>query len=184
MNLKKIRNQILQEVKPYVIKYGWNENLFVNMVNNSNFTLEEMNVSFPKGYTTLIEMYLKEINSKMTVESQKINLIRLRIHERIREIFILRLKNIDATHVLMDNPLVDLGRKPELDMKILGLYGIFVENSIFFSRKKDIDVSFLGQLGEYRSHRREYIEFLMESNLSVYISVFERDNQVDHAKYS
>ena len=33
-----------------------------------------------------------EINSKMTVESQKINLIRLRIHERIREIFILRLK--------------------------------------------------------------------------------------------
>ena len=97
---------------------------------------------------------------------------------------ILPLKNIDATHVLMDNPLVDLGRKPELDMKILGLYGIFVENSIFFPRKKDIDVSFLGQLGEYRSHRREYIEFLMESNLSVYISVFERDNQVSHAKYS
>ena len=91
MNLKKIRNQILQEAKPSVIKYGWNENLFSNMVNNSNFTLEEMNVLFPKGYNTLIEMYLKEINSKMTVESQKINLIRLRIHERVREIFILRL---------------------------------------------------------------------------------------------
>jgi len=92
MNLKKIRNQLLQDAKPHVIKYGWNENLFVNMVNDSNFTLEEMNVLFPTGYTTLIEMYLKEINSKMTVESQKINLIRLRIHERIREIFILRLK--------------------------------------------------------------------------------------------
>ena len=92
MNLKKIRNQILQEAKPHVIKYGWNENLFVNIVNDSNFTIEEMNVLFPKGYTTLIEMYLKEINLKMTVESQKINLICLRIHERIREIFILRLK--------------------------------------------------------------------------------------------
>ena len=73
---------------------------------------------------------------------------------------------------------MDLGRKPDLDINILGLYSIFVENSIFFPRKKDIDVSFLGQLGEYRSHRREYIEFLMESNISAYISVFERDNQV------
>ena len=92
MKLKKIRNQILQEAKPYIVKFGWNENLFVNMKKDSKFTYEEMNVLFPRGYTTLIEMYLREINSKMTVESQKINLIRLRIHERIREIFILRLK--------------------------------------------------------------------------------------------
>jgi len=92
MKLKKIRNQILQEAKPCVIKYGWNENLFVNMKNDSKFTNEEMNVLFPKGYTTLIEMYLEEINTKMTVESQKINLISLRVHERIRELCILRLK--------------------------------------------------------------------------------------------
>ena len=78
MKLKKIRNQILQEAKPCVIKYGWNENLFVNMKNDSKFTNEEMNVLFPKGYTTLIEMYLEEINTKMTVESQKNNLISLR----------------------------------------------------------------------------------------------------------
>ena len=96
---------------------------------------------------------------------------------------ILRLKNIDATHILMDNPLADLGKKPDLDINILGLYSIFVENSIFFPRKKDIDVSFLGQIDDYRFNRREYIEFLMESNISAYISVFERDNQVNYDKY-
>tara|TARA_B100001079_G_scaffold271275_1_gene288176 strand:+ start:346 stop:1500 length:1155 start_codon:yes stop_codon:yes gene_type:complete len=96
---------------------------------------------------------------------------------------ILSLKNIDATHILMENPLIDLDKKPDLDMRILGLYSIFVENDILLPRKKDIDVSFLGQIFSYRNLRREYIEFLMESNVSAYISVFERDNQVSNDKY-
>ena len=97
---------------------------------------------------------------------------------------ILRLKNINATHILMDNPLVDLGKKADLDMNILGLYSIFVENSIFFSRKKDIDVAFLGQVSNYRDNRREFIEYLMEQNISGYIATLNRNQQVEYSKYA
>ena len=92
MNLKKIRKEILQELKPHIAKHGWSENLFIKIQNTSKYKYEEMKVLFPEGYSTLIEMYLEEINSKMTLESKKINLIRLRTHERIRELVILRLR--------------------------------------------------------------------------------------------
>ena len=92
MNLKNIRKEILQELKPDVVKYGWNENLFFKIKNTAKFKYDEMKVLFPEGYSTLIEMYLEEINEKMTLESKKINLIRLRTHERIRELIILRLR--------------------------------------------------------------------------------------------
>jgi len=92
MNLKKIRKEILIEAKLNVVRYGWNENLFINIKNNSKFKYDEIIALFPQGYPTLIEMYLDEINEKMTLESKKINLIRLKVHERIRELCILRLK--------------------------------------------------------------------------------------------
>ena len=108
MKLKKLRNQILLEAKPYVIKYGWNESLFSNMKNHSKFSYEEMNVLFPEGYRTLIEMYLEEINIKMTTESQKINLIHFRVHERIRELFILRLKIMSKEKKLISKTFLNL----------------------------------------------------------------------------
>lgn len=92
MNLENIRKEILQHIKPYAAKYGWNENLFIKIKNTSKFKYEEMKVLFPGSYSTLIEMYLEEINEKMTLESKKIDLIRLRTHERIKELVILRLR--------------------------------------------------------------------------------------------
>ena len=108
MKLKKIKNQILQEAKPYIVKYGWNENLFVSMKNDTKFTYEEMNVVFPNGYTTLMEMYLDDINSKMTVKSKNINLIRLRVHERIRELFLLRLMIMSEEKKLISKTFLNL----------------------------------------------------------------------------
>ena len=108
MKLKKIRIQILQAAKKHVIKYGWNENLFDNIKNDSKYSYEEMNVLFPKGYRTLIEMYLEEINEKMTAESQKINLIRFRVHERIKELFIIRLKIMSKEKKLISKTFLNL----------------------------------------------------------------------------
>ena len=93
------------------------------------------------------------------------------------------LKGINSTHVLMENPLLDLSVKPDLDSKIIGLYSTFIENELLYPRKKNIEVSFIGRLGNYRSYRRDYIEFLMESNVPAYISVFEKENQVSNDKY-
>ena len=92
MNLKKIRNEILKESKPYVVKYGWNDSLFVNISKNSKFKYEEIKTLFPNGYEQLLQMYLDDVNNNMTIEAAKINLIRLRVHERIKELIIIRLR--------------------------------------------------------------------------------------------
>ena len=91
MNLKKLRNNIYKKAKLSAMKFGWNENLFDNIANESAYTYEEIYALFPAGYLSIIQMYLEEIDEEMTKESEKINLIRLKIHERIRELCILRL---------------------------------------------------------------------------------------------
>ena len=91
MSLLLTRKKILKDIKTLVIKDGWNDQLFFNYSKISNFSNEEINALFPEGYKTLIDMYLEEINLKMTKNSEKINLIRLRTHERVRELVKLRL---------------------------------------------------------------------------------------------
>ena len=92
MSLNKIRNEILYEFKPYIIKYGWSEKVFGKFAKKSKYQESVVLSLFPNGYISLIQLYLDEINLKMTNESKKINLIRLKTHERIRDIFILRLQ--------------------------------------------------------------------------------------------
>ena len=91
MNLKKLRNNVYKEAKLTALKHGWSENLFNNLANESAYTYEEVHDLFPEGHLSIVQMYLKEIDKKMNKESEKINLIRLKTHERIRELCILRL---------------------------------------------------------------------------------------------
>ena len=92
MNLNKIRNEILSNAKDYIIKYGWNEEMFNKVAKNSKYDTAVVLSLFPEGYISLIQVYLDEINTKMTDESKKLNLIRFKVHERIRELCILRFK--------------------------------------------------------------------------------------------
>lgn len=90
MNLNQKRKQIFNDVKNYVEVNGWNKEIFLNL-KNSNFDYNEIISLFPNGYLSTIQMYLDDINSKMALESKKLNLIQLRLHERVRELCILRL---------------------------------------------------------------------------------------------
>lgn len=122
MKLKKIRDQFLREAKPHICKYGWNENLFIKMQSDSKFSYEDMNVLFPKGYTTLLEIYLEEINAKMTTESKKIELTRLRVHKRIRELFILRLKIMSEEKKLINKTFFNLMLPHNYKLALKNLY--------------------------------------------------------------
>ena len=92
MKLNKIRNEILIETKPYVIKHGWSEEMFNKVALNSKYESSIVFTLFPKGYISLIQLYLDDVNGKMNDESKKLNLIRLKVHERIKELCILRFK--------------------------------------------------------------------------------------------
>jgi len=91
-SLNLLRANILQMAKKYISNDGWSEDIFNTLATNSNLKYAEMITLFPNGYRSLIYLYLEEINDKMTEESNKINLIRLKTHQRIREIILLRLK--------------------------------------------------------------------------------------------
>lgn len=91
MNLIKVRDQIFQEAKPHIISNGWNEDLFNKISKFSKFNYNEINSLFPMGYVSMLEIYLEEINKKMTKSSKNLNLKNLKTHERIRELLILRL---------------------------------------------------------------------------------------------
>lgn len=92
MNLNQIRNNLLEKSKPLVLKKGWHDNLLKELTENSKFSYAEIQSLFPNGCKDLVQIYLNEINKKMNEESKKLNLIRLRVHERIRELLILRFK--------------------------------------------------------------------------------------------
>ena len=92
MNLKKIRYEILNKSKNIIEKNGWNENLFFLISKNSNYKDYEINTLFPNGYKSLLDLYLSEINEKMTKESKNIDLIRLKVNERIKALMTIRLK--------------------------------------------------------------------------------------------
>ena len=75
MNLKNIRKNIYKEAKLTARKYGWSENLFDNISKESSYTCKEIYDLFPEGYLSIVQIYLEEIDEKMTKESKKINLI-------------------------------------------------------------------------------------------------------------
>ena len=108
MSLILTRKKILKDIKALVIKDGWNDQLFLNYSKISKFSNEEINALFPAGYQTLIDMYLEEINLKMTKNSKKINLIRLRTHERVRELVKLRLKIMLKEKILVKKTFIHL----------------------------------------------------------------------------
>jgi len=108
MSLILTRKKILKDIKALVIKDGWNDQLFFNYAKISKFSNEEINALFPEGYKTLIDMYLEEINLKMTKNSKKINLIRLRTHERVRELVKLRLNIMLKEKILVKKTFIHL----------------------------------------------------------------------------
>ena len=50
-------------------------------------------------------------------------------------------------------------------------------------RDRDIQVSFWGQVGSYRSNRMPYIQHLMDNSVPICCSLFDRGQQPPHSKY-
>ena len=122
MKVKKIRHQILEDAKPVIKNYGWNENLFKKISENSKYTLDDIQVLFSKGYLDLMQLYFDEVNIQMTRESKKINLLRLRIHERIREIIILRLKIMSNNKIIASKTFFHLLLPQNYKISIKNIY--------------------------------------------------------------
>jgi ubiquinone biosynthesis protein COQ9 len=95
------KKKILVNSKKIIIDHGWNKNL-PNYISKKKITnLNELFFLFPDGYKDLLSFYLIDLDLRMITYIKKLDLIRMRIHERIREIIILRLKNNEKEKVLL-----------------------------------------------------------------------------------
>jgi hypothetical protein len=86
--------------------------------------------------------------------------------------------------VIMENPTLNFGASREAQLlkeKARGLFSAF--DLELEKRKRDIDVAFLGQISAYRSVRRAYLDFLLENNVSLHYSAFEKNQQCSNEKY-
>lgn len=122
MNLNKIKKNILIEAKPYIIKYGWNEEMFRKVAKHSKHEFSLVLSVFPNGYINLIQLYLDNINTKMTDESKKMDLIRLKVHERIRELSILRFKIMEKEKELSRKTFIHLLLPTKYNFSIKNIY--------------------------------------------------------------
>lgn len=92
-----------------------------------------------------------------------------------------KLIDIADLNVILDNPLLKYQYPNFLCLWVPQTQRLF-NNKL----KKDIDVSFLGQVSNYRSVRNEYIDYLKKSlqDLNIYISKNDREYQISHIEYA
>jgi len=88
------------------------------------------------------------------------------------------------TNVIIDNPALKLAPKALVrDIEFLVKYPP-VDESFFYPRKKDIELSFMGQTSEYRSNRNEFLDFLANHGLLTVDSRHDRARQNTHDEYA
>ena len=90
LNIKRL--EFLNNAKNQLIIDGWNDNIFKTIANEGKYKEEEIKVLFDRGYKSLLKLYLFNADEEMIKACKKIDLIRMKTHERIREIILLRLK--------------------------------------------------------------------------------------------
>jgi len=89
--LYKKKSNVLKVSKKIVIENGWNDNTFNMIIEKTNYSANELNILFPRGYKDLLIFSLEDLNSKLEDFFKKSNLIRLPLHKRVRKILITKI---------------------------------------------------------------------------------------------
>ena len=86
--LFKKRLEFLNYAKTHISKNGLKQNTFKDISNKYKLDLNETELLFPDGNIDLIKFALEELNSDLEVYCNKIDLIRLPTHKRIKKVLL------------------------------------------------------------------------------------------------
>ena len=139
LNLK--RRKVLNESKKYVVTNGWNESLFKSITKNKIFKIDEILILFPEGYLSLLKFYLKELNIDMTSSAINLDLTRMKTHQRIREIILLRLNIKQNEKDLIKRTYFTLLLPKHFNILLMSLYNI-VDQIWFIAGDNSTDFNF------------------------------------------
>lgn len=146
----------------------------MSLNNNSSYNYDDVKSLFPNGYKSILEIYLEEINNRMTLESKKIDLIRLRVHERIRELLILRLKIMSKEKDLIKRTFIFLSLPGNYNLATKSLYKA-VDEIWFLAGDNSTDFNFYSKrliLGSV--YTIVMMHFINNNNLAETIDLLDR----------
>jgi glycosyltransferase involved in cell wall biosynthesis len=94
------------------------------------------------------------------------------------------LENVFDLHVAMENPCgMSLDITRHVRQKFLFLYSTHPRLSVIRPKEKDISVFFSGQIGDYRSNRKEYVDYLLKNGFGRHIYTNDRATQISKKDY-
>jgi len=82
------RLEFLNYAKTHIAINGLKQNTFKDISNKYKLNLNETELLFPEGNVDLIKFALEKLNSDLEVYCNKIDLIRLPIHKRIKKVLL------------------------------------------------------------------------------------------------
>lgn len=86
--LLKKRLEILKYSKIFISENGLTTNSLKNISNKYKLDFKEVELLFPEGNVDLVKFALEQLNIELEDYTKKIDLIRLPIHKRIREVLL------------------------------------------------------------------------------------------------
>ena len=89
--LLKKRLEILKYSKIFISANGLTTNSLKNISNKYKLDFKEVELLFPEGNVDLVKFALEQLNKELEEQCKKIDLIRLPIHKRIREVILLKM---------------------------------------------------------------------------------------------
>ena len=174
MKINQIRKDILQKTKSYVVKNGWSDDLFNKTVKSSKYTAEEVTALFPEGHKALLQIYLDEINDEMTKAAKISALTKLRVHKKIREIIILRLKVMQKEKKLISRTFMYLLLPKNKNIAFRNLYKM-VDQVWFLAGDNSTDYNFYSKRIILASvYIQTMIHFVNNENIDETILVLDK----------
>ena len=97
--LLKKRLKVLSFAKASVSEKGFNQNSLENISKKYDLDINEIDLLFPEGNIDLIKFALERLNNELEEYCRKIDLIRLPIHKRIREILLSKISLMNKNKI-------------------------------------------------------------------------------------
>ncbi|MDC0232334.1 COQ9 family protein [Pelagibacteraceae bacterium] len=89
------RLKILKYAKNIVAENGLTSKTLKNISKKYNFDINELNLLFPNGKNDLLQFILEQLNIDLENYCEKLDLIRLPVHKRIRKILLSKIYIMD-----------------------------------------------------------------------------------------
>ena len=120
-NLYIKRQKVLKIAKKIAPLQGWNEKIFELIAKEIKVPIYEILALFP-NYIDLLKFYLDDVDNKMIKSVKKLNIKKLRTHEKIFKIIITRIEKNLIDKKLIQKTLFILSLPQNINISIYSLY--------------------------------------------------------------